>query len=84
MTTQRRTDLFDVFLGSDIGRLYHVSGELHVAMDNQRFVGTIRVDADFAQVDDRIGSLTLLPKDFHVGVKLTRVGSLRKMHEENV
>ena len=68
--------LLNVFLSAHVRGLQQVSRESHVAMHGERLLRVVSVHSNTANVVNRLTSVTFLPHDIHVTVKLTRVGCL--------
>lgn len=70
--------LGDAFFSSPIAGMNNLSSNFAIPINHQSFLRTIRVDANSTSVIDGVGSVTFLPGQFHIALKLARVWCLNK------
>ena len=70
------TNLFDAFFRSDITGLHQMAGDFDIAVHDQSFIRTIRVDADSSSVEYWLRGGASLPGSFYFVLEHARIGSL--------
>lgn len=80
------THFLYVLFDPGVRRLYNVSGELDVTVNDHRLVRPVRIDAHLTGVHDRLGRGAPLPAQLRVTLELPRVRSLlkKKQTKKNV